>query len=255
MNEITKLLFKDKTSEEITHMLVNLNRYQLNRKTHIKKYNKLRKLHAEILNSMQDYIFSGKYNFRKYDDIVYSELSRFVDDYDIDFNLENDDDVSIFLELFVYKNHKNIPSVTELYLKNNKFRNADKKKLLECMNNSYVSLFKVIDVDRNNGYVTYQDIFTKKKFKIIDIAMSSSLVINKKRDLYTYNRIITYEDISFATGIHCNFSSNSKKLMKFIETHNYNKCSDFIRCLLIYDIYKKDSDVEFSYNHQYGYNR
>lgn len=78
------------------------------------------------------------------------------------------------------------------------------------MNNSYVSLFKVIDVDRNNGYVTYQDIFTKKKFKIIDIAMSSSLVINKK-EIYIHTiEFITYEGISFATGIHCIFHQIQK---------------------------------------------
>lgn len=253
MDELTKILFEDKTQEEIYNMLVNLNRFQLNKKDHIKKYNKLRKMHGEILDSMQNYIFSGRYDTRKYDDIVDSELSKVVDNFDIDFDLNNDDDITIFLELFVYKNHPDIPSVTDIYLKNNKFKNLDKIKLLECMKNSYVGLFKVIDVDRINGYVTYQDVFTKKKFKIIDIAMSSTLVIDKNRQLYTYNRIITYDTISFASGIHCNFSSESKQLMKFISEHNYQKCCSFIRCLLLYDIYKKDSCIVSSYNHKYGY--
>ena len=253
MDEVAKLLFNNKSPEEIGQVLINLNRYQLDRLSHIKKYKKLRGLHAEILESMKNYIFSGKYDFKKYGDITFPEFIKYSDNFDIEFDIENDDDVSVFFELFLYKNHKKIPSVTEQYIKKNKFRNAEKKKFLECMNNSYVSLFKVVAVDRDNGYVTYQDVYTKKKFKIIDIAMSSSLIISKKREIYTYNRIITYEDISFATGIHCNFSSNSKELMKFIKNPIYNKCSDFIRCLLLYDIYKRDSDIKSTYHHQYGY--
>ena len=37
------------------------------------------------------------------------------------------------------------------------------------MKNSYVGLFKIIKVDREEIYVYYQDVFTNKKFKIIDI--------------------------------------------------------------------------------------
>lgn len=124
--------------------------------------------------------------------------------------------------------------------------------MLECMKNSYVGLFKVIAVDRNDGYVTYQDVFTKKKFKIIDIAMSSTLRVDKGREIYTYNRIITVDDISFATGIHCIFSLDSKLLMKFINSNNYKKCLSFIRCLLLYDISKNDSNVICAYHHKYG---
>lgn len=253
MDELAKKLFGNKSQEEISNMLINLNRFRLNRKNHIKKYNRLRKLHGEVLDSIQNYILSGKCDIRKYDNIVINDLRKIVNDFDINFDLDNADDITIFMELFVYKNHPNISSVTETYLKNNKFKNLDKIKMLECMKNSYVSLFKIIEVDRDEGYVIYQDVFTKKKFKIIDIAMSSTLRIDKKRQLYIYNRIITYEDISFATGIHCSFSSESKLLMDFLKKHDYEKCCSFIRCLLLYDIYKKDHGITINYNHQYGY--
>ena len=253
MDKLVKMLFENKTSQEVSNMLVNLNCFQLNSKSHIKKYNKLRKLHSEILNSMQNYILSGKYDVRRYDDVVCRELESIIGSFDIDFDLNNNDDISVFLELFIYDNHPNIKSITDIYLKNNKFKNFEKIKMLKCMKDSYVGLFKVIAVDRNDGYVTYQDVFTKKKFKIVDIAMSSTLRVDKKREIYTYNRIITVDDISFATGIHCNFSSESKLLMKFINSHNYKKCSNFVRCLLLYDIYKNDSSIILKYNHKYGY--
>lgn len=46
-------------------MLINLNKNIINSKEHIKEYYKLRKLHSEILDNMEDYIMSGKYNINK----------------------------------------------------------------------------------------------------------------------------------------------------------------------------------------------
>lgn len=34
--------------------------------------------------------------------------------------------------------------------------------MLNSMKNSYAGLFKVVDADRNDGYITYEDVFTKK---------------------------------------------------------------------------------------------
>ena len=43
---------ENKSPSEISTMLINLNKFHLNSKKHIKKYNKLRKLHSEIIDSM-----------------------------------------------------------------------------------------------------------------------------------------------------------------------------------------------------------
>jgi len=64
---------------------------------------------------------------------------------------------------------------------------------VKCYENSYVGLFKIIKVDREERYVYYQDVFTNKKFKIIDISMSSTLAIDNKLKVthnhtYGYNR-------------------------------------------------------------------
>ncbi len=120
----------------------------------------------------------------------------------------------------MYKNHPKLTSITEIYLQKNKFRNAEKVKMLNSMKNSYVVLFKVID-----------------------IAMSSTLKIDKKRMIYFYNRIITFDDISFGTGIHCMMTSEHKLLQEFIKKHNYKKISVFSRCLLLYNLSKKDNNI------------
>lgn len=144
-----------------------------------------------------------------------------------------------------------MPSVTEIYLNKNKFRNEEKLKILKAMNSSYVGLFKVIDVDRNDGYVTYKDVFTKKTFKIIDVAMSSTLTIDPKKPVYIYNRIITIDGISFGTGIHCMMTWKNEYLKKFINTHKYYKCSNFSRCIMIYEISKKEENLVVHYNNVY----
>lgn len=73
--------------------------------------------------------------------------------------------------------------------------------------------------------------------------------------IYVYNRIITFEDISFATEIHCMMNSEHKLLKEFIKTHKYKKYSDFSRCLLLYSLSKNGNDLKVNYNNQYSYKR
>ena len=67
------------------------------------------------------------------------------------FDYDDPDDRTILDELFIYKNIEGIPSVTEIYLEKNKLRNEDKVKMLNAMNNSYVSLFKIVGVDMDEA--------------------------------------------------------------------------------------------------------
>lgn len=255
MDKLFEQLIENKSPEEISNLLVNINRYQLNRKAHIKKYNKLRKLHGEILDSMINNIENGKFPIDKYYQSIATDVERETDEIYFDLDLNDEDDITIITELFVYKNHKKMPSLTELYLEKKIFRNKEKLALLNGMKNSYVGLFKIVDVDRDNGYVVYQDVFTHKRFKIIDISMSSTLKVDKKRPLYMYNRIITVDEISFATGIHCMMTWENKILKEFLKKHKYSRCSDFSRCILLYEISKMEKNLKTSYNHQYGYRR
>lgn len=251
MDELLEKILENKSQSEISSMLINFNKLQLNRKKHIKKYNKLRKLHSEIIDSMEKYIMDGKYNISDYYNYIYNDIDKEISELDINLDLNDDDDRTILNELFMYKNHPKLMSITEIYLQKNKFRNEEKLKMLNSMKNSYVGLFKVIDADRNDGYITYEDVFTKKKFKVIDIAMSSTLKVDKKRMIYFYNRIITFDDISFGTGIHCIMTSDHKLLKEFIRNHKYRNYSDFSRCLLLYDLSKKDNKLTVCHNNKY----
>lgn len=244
---------------DISNLLISMNKYILNRKDYIKKYYKLRKIHADVLESMWNYINTGKYDMDYYldktKDNVEEEMFRFGVASDLELSMNNADDLSIFTELIIYQNHPDIIPVTKVYLEKNKFKNVEKIKFLKAMNDSHASLFKVIAVDPESGYVTYEDVFTGKKYKVIDIAQSSTLKINNKHLTYVYNRLITYEDITFGTGIHCMMDEDTKGLKEFIKKYKLKKCSDFARCLILYYIFKHNGNLKLQHHHNYGKRR
>ncbi len=237
------------------NLIATLNRRKLQELPHIKEYNKLRYLHGDIVDSMIDYIKAGKYDFQK-------ELKKASENFklkqikclqSLELDLNNDDDMSIFMELFVYPNIPSLKSVTDIYLEKHRYCDKEKVALLEAMKNSYVSLFKVVDADREKGYVYYEDVFTKEKFRVVDIAMSSTFSAKSKEKLYLYNRIITIDkDMAFCAGIHCPMTSNNKKLMKYIENHQKRPANSIMTCMELYRISKcSDNGIEITYNNSY----
>ena len=172
-------------SEEATNFIVNLNRaFFLDNKDYIKKYYKIRKIHSSVLDSMMNYIDSGKLPIEDYFNIIAPDIQRETKNMDISLDNTKQNDAAIFNELFIYKTHHKIPSLTEIYINKKIFKDEDKIKMLYAMKNSIVGLFKIINYDNINGYVTYQDVFTNKKYKIIDISMSSIGKINEKQDIF-----------------------------------------------------------------------
>jgi len=236
MNE----LFNNK--DEAINFLINMNKMFLDRKAHIKKYYHARKVHASVLNSMMRYIDSGKVPIDKYFNTIVDDIKREAPNLNFELDNREYNDAQVFNELFIYKNHKKIPSITEIYIEKKKFKDGEKIKMLQAMRDSVVGLFKVIDYDVGDGYVTYQDVFTNKKYKIVDVSMSSTGQLIKDLDIYMYSRIINYDGVLFGTGIPCCYTSEDKEFMKFIKSHKYNKCSDFSRCLILYGIFKNSSN-------------
>lgn len=116
MDEILEMFFKDKSPQDISNILINLNRHNLNRKEHIKKYNKLRKLHGEIIDSMLDYIEKGKYLPDKYHILIKPDITRETKGLKYNLNPNDEDDITILSELFLYKTHSKVPSLTDIYL-------------------------------------------------------------------------------------------------------------------------------------------
>ena len=236
---INKKIDEEFDSDMLTRAFIRLKEQASKSKEHIQRYYKLRRIHSEVLDSMMSYYDDGKYDFAKQldnaCDSILEELKGDLLKVKFKFELENEDEFRLFNDLICYKNHKDIVSITEEYLEKNKFRNKENIKMLKAMNNSYVGLFKIIDIDTIDSYVELEDVFTKRRFKIIDISLSLTTHV---KDCYIYNRIITYDDISFGTGINISFNKNDKNLIKYIENYDEN-LSDLIKTLTLFEISKK----------------
>lgn len=63
------------TPEQINHLFIRLNRLKLDREPHIKKYNKIRRLHSDIIDSMENYLFT-KYNVEKENLKIAKEIGK-----------------------------------------------------------------------------------------------------------------------------------------------------------------------------------
>ena len=230
-------------AEDIVNATVNLNRSLINNKPHIKKYDKVKKIYKDIIDNMKDYIFSDSYDIDKNIDkmcLSFMEDNN-IDRYNWHVNSDNISDALLLEELLIFKNHEDVTSVTEIYLQKNKFRNEEKVKLLQCMNNSFASLFKVISSDVSNGYVVIKDFFTDKEYQVIDINLASaySFVSEQgKNNVYIYSRLITYDDISILTGGICFVEVINK--LKNILYHKklYEDMRSSSLCLLLFEISK-----------------
>lgn len=217
---------------DITNGLINFRKLLIKNRPEIKLYEKTRELYEDVLDSLENYLIKVIANKS-------TEMTKCLEkenfNYLIDFDSRDEDNKSILLEMFIYKVSLNFKSITEEYIEKNKFRNVEKIKMLDAMNNSVVGLFKVINIDFDNCYVTYEDIFTHKTYKIIDITFSTIYKnLYKEKDLYVYNRLISYEGITLGSGMHIKINLDDNKFKNFLKKHNYNKYSDLYRCLYLY---------------------
>lgn len=114
----------------------------LKKKIHIKKYYQARKIHDAIGNDMINDILNGKIPTQDYFEQIKENIfyETKIDEFILD--IENTNDLNILLELFMYRNISKILSVTEIYIKNKKYKNSDKIKMLYSMRNSIVGLFE-----------------------------------------------------------------------------------------------------------------
>ena len=225
----------------------------LNKKPHIKEYNKIRKLHGEIVGTMVKYYQDGKY-IHKTSKASIASISRSKKDltvysYESSFDLDTRLGAQSFYDVFIYKTSSNASCITEDFIQSNRYKKLEKMEFLRSMLNSCIGLFEITGIDTDEGYAYLKEVFTGKEFKITDIGLSGQ---ENYSDIYVYTRIITYHGVSFGTGLSLAF----KKTDRFIKNHiqeykkNYTPNGEFHRFMQLYhylvDSPKNDMVVELS---------
>ena len=225
-------------SEMASRFLNGMQDLLLKDKPHIKQYKKIRKLHDEIMKNMMNYWQSGKYQIKieaQNTDIDIKQIDLLYSEFDCRTILG----VQALSNILVYKNSDYINCITEEYLEKNRFRNEDKKEMLNCMLNSEAGLFEIISTDEAEGKIYLKDVLNEKEYCITDIGLSSNIDNSK---FYIYTRIINFDNISFSTGLHIVFHKNDKFIEKWIDDNkkNYNSRQEFVRFVELYNEYIKD---------------
>jgi len=207
-------------SRELLRMMTNLRMGFLEYKTHIKEYLKIRKLHSEVIQSMQKFYDSGSFkakvdsNYVPDDEVVSTGEPRQVILLSADYDFDSDVGVHAFYDTQIYKHAPNINCITEEYLIRGRFKKPDKVEFLRSMLNSVAGLFEVTKVEMYEGYVCLKEVFTGIEYRIIDIAMSG---LQNSDDYYIYMRIITHNGISFGTGLNFSFRKNDPFIRRYIK--------------------------------------
>lgn len=239
-NSWEEFLNTEEGMETMYNMLANMRDFLLKDKPHIKEYKKIRKLHSEIIDNMQQYYEEG--NFKQEFDL--GEVKDKIETKNIkllstDFDTSTQLGMTALLNIIIYKNSSTANCLTEEYLRKNKFRKPEKVEFLRAMLNSEAGLFEITKTDEENAQVKMKNVLSGKEYLVTDIALSG----NKNNDkFYWYNRIITYNGISFGTGVGIIFEKNDKFIINWINENkkNYNEKEEMVRFLTLYNEYQKN---------------
>ena len=239
-NSWEEFLNTEEGMETMYNMLANMRDSLLKDKPHIKEYKKIRKLHSEIIDNMQQYYEEG--NFKQEFDL--GEVKDKIETKNIkllstDFDTSTQLGMTALLNIIIYKNSSTANCLTEEYLRKNKFRKPEKVEFLRAMLNSEAGLFEITKTDEENAQVKMKNVLSGKEYLVTDIALSG----NKNNDkFYWYNRIITYNGISFGIGVGIIFEKNDKFIINWINENkkNYNEKEEMVRFLTLYNEYQKN---------------
>lgn len=209
---------KEKYIEDTTNALIELKMSLLKEKPHYKKYLDIRKKTDAIVNRMLEYHAQDNYNFDEEFKKISEILSQECTDIKEDINLNWQEDKDILFDMILFKNAPNVKCITSEFLSKKLYKNEEEKKLLECILKSNLSIYKVIK-NYDNGFIEIQDMLTNKRIKIMDVA--SSLGLNN--DVYMINRIISYNGISFGTGINLITKNNNKEIDFYLKNNTHKK--------------------------------
>ena len=217
-------------------------KFMLSQKPHIKEYNRIRKMHGEILESMMEYCIKNKFEPKPNADIS----AQFLPDIDkvlalvnLEFDLETNEGKLTYGDILVYKNFPAVNCITEEYINSKRFKKPEKVEFLQSMLDSRAGLFKVTKVEPGEGYAYLEEVFNGAKFKITDIGLSGSSAYDL---VYLYTRIITYRGVSLNAGLNLVIPKTDPFIKNFIknEKKNYKPLAEILRFVELYNRFSMD---------------
>jgi hypothetical protein len=221
----TEKMDKNEMIETAHRMSTEVQTKKLEALTHIQVYQKLRDLHGEIVEDMHTFLENGKFHDAVEKNMALKTDNKLDNAYisiiESKFKLEDENETQALYDLMIYKHAPNINCIIEHYLSTNRYRNREKISFMESMLNSKLGLFSIEKIDKEQGYVYLEDVFTGEEHQIVDIALSNS-GDQTTRAILLYRRIITHNGISFGTAFHKMFEKSESFIKRFINAEKKN---------------------------------
>jgi len=227
--------------EQILKTILQFRKYFLEKKPHIKEYYKIRRMHSEIVNAMAQYQEEGKFKQEiSAPKLANPDETPVIMLIDSSFDLTTRIGAQGFFDLQIYKPASNMSCITEDFIQKNRYRKPEKIEFLHSMLDSKLGLFEIIGTDEDEGYVQLRDVFTNAGYTITDVGLSGH---HNYSDIYIYTRIITYNGISFSTGLNFIFEKTDEFIHDHIKQHmaNYNEKGSFLRFTQLYNYYSEEA--------------
>ncbi|GAA0361918.1 hypothetical protein [Bacillus horti] len=170
-------------------------------------------LHTKILN---DYVHENE--FKQAAELlgILDKQNRVV--------IESDADKDALYDFNIYGKIRDGKSTLSLFADNYSSINQLENELLTAMLQSEASLYEVIDIDKKEGMIILNDIFSNKNqpIKLIDLSLSNST----KQSTLIYTRLHHLKEFSITSGLGFIFSENhrdyilnrSRKMLKKMKT-------------------------------------
>ena len=231
-----------KEQESFITAMNNLRRFFLDKKPHIKKYYKIRNMHSEIVSTMIQYYDDGKFERQTDTDFVSEpEHKKEIHLMESSFDLDTRTGAQGFYDIWIYKTAANMTCITDDFIRDHHYRKPEKIEFLHSMLDSKLGLFELTGTDREEGYAYLKDVFTGAEYTIIDIGLSGDLHYD---NFYIYTRIITYQDISFGTGLNFIFEKTDSFIKNHIQQHkkDFKPKGEFFRFTQLYNRYSQYPD-------------
>lgn len=203
---------------------------------HIAKYRKIRKYHEKIGNQMLAYFQKHEQDFKQsFTDNVFNSKNYKM--YNLKFDLSIAIDKLTFIDIVLYQLPNNL---CKQFIDEKLATSTQDTAFINAMLTSQMGLFQISSIDKKSRLVTFENILSGELITIIDESMSKSDI---PEHLIIFMRVITYDGISFQTGLTYVFRNDDPRIRKWIKRHKQRRLhtKEFIELFQMYlENQKKD---------------
>jgi hypothetical protein len=170
--------------------------------TILEKYKKYRQIQVELHGKILDRCVSAD-DFNKSTEIIGVVQNHTI-------VLESNEEKDAILDFNIYSRIKNGKSSVIQYAEQVAETNEFEEKLLTAMKTSDISLYEVVEIEKEKGIVDLKDVLNNTDIvKVIDIGLSESTNSN----ILIFTRLLHLDGFSMTSGLGFVFSKNHKQYL------------------------------------------